>query len=40
MLDMIASFESVLDQRDPVEIDRVRGEIEQTLNRIDDFYVS
>ncbi|RCK42787.1 Hsp70 family protein [Thalassospira xiamenensis] len=40
VLDMIASFESVLDQRDPVEIDRIRGEIEQMLNRIDDFYVS
>ena len=38
--DMIVRFDAAMDERDPQEIDRVRGELEDKLDEFDDLYVS
>ncbi|OKH88974.1 Hsp70 family protein [Thalassospira sp. TSL5-1] len=40
ILTMIAQFDAVLNGRDPKEIERVRGELEEILDAFDDLYVS
>ncbi|WP_417844579.1 Hsp70 family protein [Thalassospira sp.] len=40
ILRMIAQFDAVLNERDPKEIERVRGELEDILDEFDDLYVS